>query len=390
MSSVTRGRPFEYVTELLIREGSPVVGMTPQELIKRAGERIRILQLVHGEEVLDRFASGTVLTEGDLLVMRGLPEAIVSLQHDLNLEPLPGTEDVQVQLHGTTFAEIVITPISELVGGTLADAGLHRRLGVVAVALQRRGAHLRHGITQIPLHASDVILVQGSPENVEKLRGEPGLVLLVGVEERAVFRRHGRRALAILAAFIVLAATRWVPIPLAGVAAAVACLVTRCISLGRAVREVNWDVLGLLAGAITLGLALHETGLAANAADLLVGATSDFGPVVVLSLIYLLTTIATEFVSNSGAAAVMLPIAFATAHKLTVLTGMTIDPRPFVFAVAFGASASFSTPIGYQTNAFVYGPGGYRFTDYLKVGLPLQILLWIYASLVIPLVFPLT
>jgi di/tricarboxylate transporter len=186
----------------------------------------------------------------------------------------------------------------------------------------------------------------------------------------------------ILVTFVALAAARFGDIALLAVAAAAACLVTGCISLRTVIRTVDWNVLGLLAGAVTLGLALERSGLAAAGARLVVRATRDGGPQVVLCTIYLLTSIATEFVSNSGAAALMVPIAIATAGEVDA------SPRPFVFAVAFAASASFSTPIGYQTNTFVYGPGGYRFRDFLRVGVPLQLLLWIYASLTLPLAFP--
>ena len=383
VSSVTRGKAFEYVTELRVTKRSAAVGMTPAQLVDAAGAEIRILQVVHGEEVVDHLADDRRMGHNDIVVLRGAPEAIVALRRHLQLvaPPLASSEDIPVP-RGSTFAEAVITPASVLMGSTLAEIGLHRDLGVTAVALQRRGAHLRHGITNVPLQAGDVILVEGSPESVERLRHRPGLLLLVGVEEKVPLRRRAPIAIAVLALFVVFAAMRIVPIPLLSVAAAVACLATKCISMSRAVREVNWDVLGLLAGVITLGHALTTTGLAGEAAHLLVGLTRDLGPVAVLSAVYLLTSIATEFVSNSGAAAVMLPIAMAVAGELGV------DPRSFMFAVAFAASASFSTPIGYQTNAFIYGPGGYRFRDYLRVGLPLQVLLWLLASATLPFFFP--
>ncbi|MHC4339994.1 MAG: SLC13 family permease [Planctomycetota bacterium] len=383
VSSITRGRPFEYVSELRVPAAGPAVGMSVFDIGKEAGEKIRILQLIHGEEVMERFPGQQRLVPGDILVLRGLPEAILTLQRFLRLEALPGaTEGIDIPQRGTTFAEIAVTPASDLIGRTLADLGLHRRLGVVALALQRRGSHLRHGITQVPLRIGDVILVQGSPENVENLRGQPGLMLLVGVEERVHLRRRAPVAIAILVGFVFLATLRAADLPMLAIAAGTAAMLTGCISLRRAVREVDWNILALLAGSITLGTALHETGLAAKAAHLVVGATHDLGPYIVLSAIYFLTMITTEVISNAGAAALMIPIAMATA------TEMGASMRPFIFAVAFGASASFSTPIGYQTNAFILGPGGYRFRDFLRVGLPLQVLLWTYASVLIPLVFP--
>jgi di/tricarboxylate transporter len=382
ISAVTRGRAFEYVTELRVRQAGPVVGTTPVQLARRVGENIRILQLVRGEEILDRFSDDTQLEPDDILILRGASETIVELRRDLRLELLTGDAGESTPVvHGTTFAEVVVTPASEFIGRTLKEVGLHRTFGVVAVALQRRGAHLRHSIVDLPLQVGDVIMVQGSPADVESLRGQPGFLLLVGVEERVVLRHRAPVAVAILGIFVVLAAAGAADLNLLALAAAAAVLVTGCIRLRRAIAEINWNVLGLLAGAVTLGLALHTTGLAARAAHLVVDLTRDWGPAAVVGAIYLLTAVATEFVSNSGAAALMVPIALATAGELE------LSPKPFVFAVAFAASASFATPIGYQTNAFVYGPGGYRFRDFVRVGLPLQVLLWIYGTLMIPVFF---
>jgi len=383
VSSTFRGRTFEYVTELRVPEAGPATGMTLAQLRRRVGDAVRILQLVQGEEVISRIDDETHLRPGDVVVVRGSPKSILSMCDEFRLDPLPGAGVADgVARRGTTFVEVVITPVSELVGRTLAAVGLYRRFGVLAIAVQRRGAHLRHGITNIPLRVGDTILIQGTPEEIERLRGNPGLLLLVGVQERVVLRRRAPVAVAILGSFVAVAATGRVPLPLLAIAGASAALVTGCISLRRAIRETDWNVLGLLAGVITLGLALQRSGLADEIGRFAMHVSSDYGPFAVLSAVYLLTAIMTEFVSNAGAAAIMLPVGLSAG------AAMGVDQRPFVFAVAFAASASFSTPIGYQTNTFVLGPGGYRFRDFVRVGLPLQILLWIYASLAVPLAFP--
>ena len=383
VSSVTRGRPFEYLTELRVPATGPATGLTAAELAQRAGREVRVLQVVRGEEVLDRFAPDMALAPGDIVVLRAPSEAIVGLCQNFGLETIPPTPTGAPAPAATTFAEIVITPGSELVGQTLADVALNRTFGVVAVALQRRGAHLRFGIVFVPLRVGDVVLVQGPPERIERLRGQGGFLLLVGIEEKVHLRRRAPVALAIRLPCGALATRGVADLPLLAVAACGACLLTGCLTLRRAVREIDFNVLGLLAGAVTLGLALQESGLAARAARLVVGTTMDLGPWAALSAVYLLAAVATEFVSNSGAAALMVPIALETAR----VSGCA--PQPFVFAVAYAASASFATPIGYQTNTFVYGPGGYRFRDFLKVGLPLQVVLWIFASAVLPVFFPL-
>jgi len=383
VSSITRGRLFEYVTEFLVEEGDRAAGLSFEELAERAGSKIRVLQIVRDEAVLDPKMAGQKLAPDDLIVLRGLPEAIVALRRELDLEPLPGARlDDDSAALGTTFSELVVTPASDLLGRTLADVGLHRRFGVVAIALQRRGSHLRHGITDLLLQAGDVILVQGTPNAVERLREIAGFILLTGVEQKITVRRRAPVAATIMVLFVAGAATGAADTSLLAIAAFAACLVTGCISLRGAIDVINWNIVLLLAGAIALGMGVHESGLAARWAHHAVELAKAWGPVAVLAIIYLLTSVFTEFVSNAGAAALMVPIALATAAE----GGWQAEP--FVFGVAYAASASFSTPIGYQTNAFIYGPGGYRFMDFIKVGVPLQVILWLFAVIAIPFVFP--
>jgi len=383
VSSITRGRLFEYVTELHVAPDSKTIGMSLPDLRTRCGDRIRLLQIVRGEELYKGTDDSVVIATGDLLVLRGLPEAIVEFRRELALDALRGAmQEGEIIPRGTTFAELVVTPASELVGTNLASVGLHRRYGVLAVAFQRRGAHLRHGITELPLQAGDVILVQGTPQAVQNLREIPGFILLTGVEENIVVRRRAPVAATIMAGFVVGAASGMFELPVLALAAFAACLVTGCITLRNAIDVINWNVLLLLAGAIALGLAIHDSGLAGRIAHSALAAAQDLGPYGVLAVLYLLTSVFTELVSNAGAAALMVPIALATAAE----GGW--EAKPFIFGVAYAASASFSTPIGYQTNAFVYGPAGYRFLDYTRVGLPLQLLLWAFAVFALPQVFP--
>jgi len=377
VSTVTGGRTVEYVTELHVRIDGPALGLAPAELARRVHERVRILQLVRGEEVLD--AEAAQLEAGDILILRGPPEAIVAMQRDYRLAPLEGSPEGP---RGTTFAEVVITPVSELLGRTLAEVGLRRVFGVTALALQRRGSHLRRGIVRMPLQVGDTILVEGTPENVGKLQGQPGFLLLTGITEEAALRGRAPVAIAILAAFVGLSAFEVANITLLAITAAAACLATGCIRVRRAVREVDWNVLGLLAGAVCLGTALERSGLAAHFVHVVFSPLKGFGPWWMLAATYFVTMVFTEFLSNSAAAALMVPVAFATAAQAGV------SAKPFVFAVAYAASAGFATPIGYQTHAFIFGPGGYRFSDFLRVGLPLDLLLAIFATLTIPIFFP--
>lgn len=378
VSAVTGGRAVEYVTELRVRLDGGAIGLTPSELAQRFHEKVRILQLVRGEEVLDP-KGGVRLAAGDTLILRGPPEAIVAMQRDYRLAPLEGSPEGP---RGTTFAEVVITPASELLGRTLAEVGLRRAFGVTPLALQRLGSHLRRGIVQMPLQVGDTILVEGEPTSVLRLQGQPGFILLTGIEDEAELRGRAPVAIAILGTFVALAAFEIANVTLLALAAAAACLLSGCIRVRRAVREVDWNVLGLLAGAVCLGSALQSSGLAARFVDLVFAPLSELGPAGLLAATYFVTMIFTEFLSNSAAAALMVPVAFATAAQ------EGLSPKPFVFAVAYAASAGFATPIGYQTHAFIFGPGGYRFSDFVRVGLPLDLLLAIFGTLTIPIFFP--
>lgn len=379
VSAVTGGRAFEYVTEVRVRADGPSVGLAPAELAAKVHERVRILQHVRDEEVLDGADPLARLQPGDVLVLRGPPEAIVTMQRDFRVTLLEGSPEGP---RGATFAEVVITPASELLGRTLAQVRLRRVFGVTALALQRRGSHVRRGIVSMPLEVGDVVLVEGAPEKVEGLRGQPGFILLTGVDETVALRQRAPVAAAILLSFVALAAFEVADMTLLALGAAVTCLVTGCISVRRAVREVDWSVLGLLAGAVCLGTALERSGVAAGFVDLAFAPIAHLGPWWLLAATYVVTLVFTEFLSNSAAAALMIPVAFATAAEAQV------SPRPFVFAVAYAASAAFAMPIGYQTHAFILGPGGYRFSDFLRVGLPLDVLLAAFAILAIPIFFP--
>jgi len=378
VSAVTGGRAVEYVTEVCVRAEGDAVGLPASELARRVHDQVRILQLVRGEEVLTGHGTEE-LEPGDILILRGPPEAIVSMQRDFRLSLLEGNPEGP---RGTTFAEVFITPASELVGRTLAEVGFRRAFGVTALALQRRGSHLRRGIVEIPLQAGDVVLVEGAPVNVEQLQGQPGFILLTGIEEEVPLRKRAPVAVSILVLFVALAAFDVANITLLALAAAAASLLTGCIRVRRAVREVDWNVLGLLAGAVCLGTGLERSGLAARFVHLVFSPLREFGPFWMLAATYFVTMVFTEFLSNSAAAAIMVPVAFATAAQASA------SPRPFVFAVAYAASAGFATPIGYQTHAFIFGPGGYRFSDFVRVGLPLDLLLGIFATLAIPVFFP--
>ena len=329
-------------------------------------------------------ASLTTLRAGDRLLLHGEWAQVEALRrrHKLDydrvapeLDPTGGEEE---RLH----AEVMVAPGSPLIGHTLAELRFGHTYRVRVHGLQRQRAVLRRPVDQIPLALGDIMVVDANESTLAALRQNPGVVVL---GERAQQRVDVRRALisaAVLAAVIVAAGSGWLPIVAAAILGCVALVVLRCLEPDEAYEAVDWRVVMLLAGVLPLGIALERSGGADWVAQNAIVLLSQFGPGVTLSAIYLLTAVLTEVMSNNAAAVLVVPVAIAAAESLGV------DAKPFLVAVAFAASTSFATPVGYQTNAMVYAAGGYRFADFPKIGLPLNIIFWMMATVLIPKFFP--
>ncbi|MFP7722340.1 SLC13 family permease [Lysobacter sp. A3-1-A15] len=329
-------------------------------------------------------ASQTRLRVGDRLLLHGEWDQVESLRrrHKLDydrvapeLDPAGGEEE---RLH----AEVMVAPGSPLIGHTLAGMRFGHTYRVRVHGLQRQRVVLRRPVDQVPLALGDILLVDATESTLAALRDNPGVVVL---GERAQRRVDVRRALisaGVLAAVIVAAGSGWLPIVAAAILGCVALVVLRCLEPDEAYEAVDWRVVMLLAGVLPLGIALERSGGADWVAQNAIGMLSAFGPGVTLSAIYLLTAVMTEVMSNNAAAVLVVPVAIAAAESLGV------DAKPYLVAVAFAASTSFATPVGYQTNAMVYAAGGYRFSDFPKIGLPLNIIFWMMATVLIPRFFP--
>jgi di/tricarboxylate transporter len=250
------------------------------------------------------------------------------------------------------------------------------------LAVRRLGRHHQYELRRLRLHAGDVLLLQGQREALRGLQEEGEVLLIEGVERTLTFSRKAPLAIGILLAVVALAALDIAPIVLLAFAGVGMMLLTKCLTLPDATRALDSSVLLLLAGMIPLGLAMEKSGLARLISEAVVGFAGPLGPVFLIGSFYLLTSLLTEVLSNNAAAVLLTPICLGVAAT----TGM--DPKPLLIAVTFGASASFATPIGYQTNTMVMGPGGYLFRDYLRVGVPMNLLLWIVATLLIPWIWP--
>lgn len=283
---------------------------------------------------------------------------------------------------GQAVIEVMLAPGARTGGRTLADLRLGPLYGANALALHRHGEVLHEHLDELHLGVGDVLLLRVPRTALASLRKDDRLITLGQAPDSS--RPLGRAwlALLIVAAAIASAGLGILPIVAATILGGIALVATRCIGNEQAYRAVDWRVIVLLAGVLPLGIAMQKSGLAANAANLAIHLVGGLGPLAVLAAIYFLTALLTEFMSNNAAAVLVTPIAFSTALSLGVNT------TPFLVAVLFAASTSFSTPVGYQTNMMVYNAGNYRFTDFLRMGIPLNLLFWGLAVALIPHYFP--
>jgi di/tricarboxylate transporter len=374
----------EYITELRVMAKSPLIGRTLTEHALGKRHDVTVLEILRGERKIWAPRS-EVIQEGDILLVRGRMSELMELRSALRLELEHQfqLQDATLRAENLALLETLIPPQSSLIGKTLSELEFHRRYNAIVLAVQRRGQTLRDSLSHVRLKTGDALLIQAPQQEVAKLRANPDFVLLEQVEEPSFRKRRGVMALLIIAWVVLFASvpilgSEPLPILATAIVGAIAMVVTRCVSLEEAYRAIDWKVIFLLAGVLPLGVAMQETGAAAWLAEQAVRFVRDFGPVATLAVVYLLTAVLTEFMSNNAAAVLMSPIAISTAVKLD------LSPIPFLMAVMFAASTAFATPIGYQTNTMVYNPGGYRFADFTRVGVPLNLVFWAIAVYCIP------
>ena len=369
---------MKFFTEVAIPEDSALIGqnVTEVELFTRDG--VRLIDVLRGDASLRRNMDGVTLQLGDRVVLRTEIAELLGMQSSKDLRTIDKLSSVE-----TTTVEVLITPGCRMVGRSLGSMRLRRRYGVYPLAAHRRNQNIGRQLDDLVVQVGDTLLLEGDPADIQRLAADMDMVDVSTPSERPYRREKAPIALLAMAGIVVLAALNLAPIlPLAVLAMAVV-LIARCIDAEEAFSFVEGRLLALIFAMLAVGAALEHTG----AIELLVGSLAPWlenvPPVVLIWTIYFITTLLTELVSNNAIAVIMAPIAIALGQTIGV------DPRPLVVAVMIAASACFATPIGYQTNMLVYGPGGYRFTDYLKVGIPLNISLGVVVCLTIPLLWPL-
>ncbi|MCR9112102.1 MAG: SLC13 family permease [Rhodobacteraceae bacterium] len=369
---------MKFFTEAVIPPESNLIGreVTGVQLFKREG--VRLIDVVRGDLSLRRNLRGVTLQVGDRVVLRTQMTELLSLQRNKELKRVD-----QVSAVETTTVEVLITPGCKMVGRSLGALRLRRRFGVYPLAVHRRNQNIGRQLDDLIVRVGDTLLLEGAPEDIKRLAAEMDLVDVSHPSARAFRRGHAPVAVAALMAIVGLAALGVAPILALTVIAVAVVLLARCIDADEAFSFIEGRLLALIFAMLAVGAALEASGAVRLIVDVVSPVFGVLPPVLIIWGIYLITSVLTELVSNNAVAVVVTPIAIGLADALGV------DARPLVVAVMVAASASFATPIGYQTNTLVYGPGGYRFTDFMKVGIPLNLSIGLLASAVIPLIWPL-
>lgn len=373
----------KFLARLLIPNGSKYVGQPLADLPFNTAET-RIVDVVRGEVSMRRTMKELTLEVGDRLVLKTGTGEILGLKEDgqvafresedHNLEPVTADQTITM--------EASVGPKSHLRGRPIKDLKLRRKYGVYLMAVHRAEQNISAELQDVRLQFADTLLIEGPPEGLRRMMEDGGIINLSTPSERPQRRSKAPIAIATIFGVMGLAALNVLPIAGLAVIGAVVVMITRCVDPEEAFDAIDWRILFLIFGMLGLSMGLEKTGAGRVIVEAAVNAVGGVGPLAILAAVYVMTSILTEMVSNNAVAVLVGPIVIALAIELG------FDPRPFIMAVMFAASASFATPIGYQTNTFVYSAGGYKFSDFLKVGLPLNIIFAVVAVLVIPFFFP--
>ncbi len=376
----------QFFTEAIIIPSSPLIGKKLKDSPLKSIPKARILEVIRGDELIGVPLDQVEFQAGDRVRLSTVFSSVIELKNLSGLEIQKGEEEMGLEWVGTQKAvivECVISPRSSLTGKSIQKGDLRRLYGVLVLAVHRHGVNLRSKFESTILQYGDTLLLEGTENSMKRLRDSRDVIVLTD-EPRQVPRRSKQWIAAGTILLMIIAATfSSMPIATLAFAGVLIVVVAGCLEMDEAYRAVDWRILFLIFGMLGLGAALEKTSGIDWLASHLISVLGGNQPVVVISGIVLLTSLLTTFLSNNAVAVVMTPIVLEMAHHLELST------KPFLIAVAIGASACFASPVGYQTNALVYSAGGYKFSDFVKVGLPLNLLIWLVASLVIPWLWPL-
>lgn len=373
----------QYTVEMVVPPRSPLAGKTVEQAGLRHLPGLYLIEVVRGDQVIAAVSPRETLREQDQLVFVGVVDSILDLQRLRGLQP--ATDQVfklDTPRTERCLIEAVVSNTCPLVGRTIREGQFRSLYNAVVLAVARNGDRLLGKVGDIRLQAGDTLLLEANSAFVEQQRISRDFYLVSSLPDSEPLR-HEKAPIALitLIVMVVLAGVGWLSMLKAAVLAAMVMLITGCCAPVRAMRSVEWSVLLVIGAALGLSTAMESTGAAAAIAGTFIQAAGD-NPLLALAVVYGITTLLTEIITNNAAAALMFPISLSLAQNLGV------SYLPFTIAIMVAASASFATPIGYQTNLMVYGPGGYKFTDFMRIGIPLNLLFWVMTVAIAPLAFP--
>ena len=375
-SLLTDRKGMKFFTEVAIPEGSALAGRKPAEveLFNRGGARI--IDVLRGDASLRREMEGVVLQEGDRVVLRSPMSEILGLKDHKQLRDVDKLSSVQTQT-----VEVLVTPGCLMIGRSLGSLRLRRRYGVYILAVHRRDKNIGRQLDDVEVQIGDTLLLEGEMGDIQRLATEMEMVDVSHPTERPYRRKHAPVVIAVLLGVIVLAALNVAPIQYLAFVGVGIVLVTGAVDSDEALAAVDGRLMALLFGMLGVGAGLEHSGAVEMLVNWMAPWLQGVSPYVLVFCVYAMTSFLTEIVSNNAVAVICTPIVIALAQTLGV------DPRPLVIVVMIGASASFATPIGYQTNTLVYGPGGYKFSDFLRFGVPLNVICAVVTTIAVPLMY---
>ncbi|MFN3555578.1 MAG: SLC13 family permease [Bacteroidales bacterium] len=379
----------DYLTEIILLENAPSVGKSIRNSPLKKLLDIDILEISRDKNRYFMPSDQMVLQKGDILKVRCNLEKIKTLKEreGIALKSDMKFADSDITSEEVVLVEAVIATNSQFEGKTVKEISFRQKYGATVLAIRHRGEIMRDKVANTVLRSGDTLLIEASRDKLDFLRqlqlhGRNTFLIVSEVGFPEFKKEKMLLVVGAIVTIIALASLNILPIMVAALAGCVFLILTGCLSMEEAYKAIDWKVIFLLAGAMSLGVALDKSGAARLISDFLIQGVGAWGPIAIVSVLYLITSLMTETMSNNASAVLLAPIAIAAA------IAMEVDARPFLMAITFAASSSFMTPIGYQTNTMIYGAGNYRFADFVRVGTPLNLIFWLIATFMIPVFFP--
>ena len=377
-----------YLTEMKVRKRSVLIGKSCIDRSINQNYDVTVLDIIRDQKHIANNIRQTILKENDILFVRGTLENFIRMKEVEGVTLLTDEKLTQSELEqeDNELVECLLTDDSDLVGKSLMSTNFRQIFGAFILAIRREGGIFRKKIAHMKLHAFDTLLVYGPSKKISNLSERGDFIVLGKVQARLIKEKFWWVSIYVVLISIFFAAIGFIPIMKGAFISVVILLSLKIITAQESYQSIHWQVIVLIAALIPIGIVIQKTGTAHwignNISDFIYLFSDEIQPYALIATIYFITMILTEISSNVATAIIMVPIA------ISVSTQLGFEPRPFVFTVAFAASSSFITPIGYQTNLMVYGPGGYKFSDYIRVGLPLSMILFVVAIITIPKMWP--